>query len=128
MRGTVRAAENAVTDYHDLMNARLRQFEHLVAGELPVLRADLGLDVAACRGLDEYVRGLRYRIVGQFDFHRRTARYRPEEQRHQPAVARRAPLWPVPAGSPSPGSPSPGSVPAGFVPPGVPRLPVHRMG
>ncbi|MFG1946017.1 germacradienol/geosmin synthase [Nonomuraea sp. NPDC048826] len=59
----------------DLMESRMRQFQHVVAHELPVLRADLGLDDRACQALDGYVRDLENWMSGILVWHRDCRRY-----------------------------------------------------
>ncbi|MGH3983234.1 MAG: family 2 encapsulin nanocompartment cargo protein terpene cyclase [Pseudonocardiaceae bacterium] len=75
--------ERAVSVVNDLMTSRLRQFEHIIATELPILVDDLGLDSYAREALDEYVVGLQDWMAGILDWHMLTGRY-PE-----PALRRR---------------------------------------
>ncbi|MGH3785776.1 MAG: terpene synthase family protein [Pseudonocardiaceae bacterium] len=67
--------ERAVSVINDLMTSRMRQFEHIIATELPFLAADLGLDAYAREALDEYVVGLQDWMAGILDWHMLTGRY-----------------------------------------------------
>jgi germacradienol/geosmin synthase len=60
---------------NDLMAARVRQFEHVVARELPAVAAAHGLDAAGRASLDRYVRQLREWMAGVLAWHRLTRRY-----------------------------------------------------
>ncbi|MFI6634905.1 germacradienol/geosmin synthase [Nonomuraea fuscirosea] len=60
---------------NDLMASRVRQFEHIVAHELPILCADFGLDAAARRDLDFFVAELRDWLAGVAHWHRECSRY-----------------------------------------------------
>nr|BAP82225.1 terpene synthase [Streptomyces sp. ND90] len=62
----------------DLMRSRLSQFQHVVAHELPVLCAELGLAAAARGALDDYVQELRNWLAGIYVWHRDCRRYREE--------------------------------------------------
>ncbi|MFM9367420.1 terpene synthase family protein [Streptomyces sp. Da 82-17] len=66
---------------HDLMNSRLRQFEHAVRHELPVLYEESGLDAGARAAVDGHVRGLRDWLAGILHWHRECRRYREEDLR-----------------------------------------------
>ncbi|MET9498081.1 germacradienol/geosmin synthase Cyc2 [Streptomyces sp. NPDC006552] len=61
---------------HDLMTQRLRQFEHIVAHELPVLYEDFKLRSEARAVLDGYVEELRNWLAGILNWHRNVDRYR----------------------------------------------------
>ncbi|MDI3403060.1 terpene synthase family protein [Streptomyces cavernicola] len=65
----------------ELMNSRLRQFEHVIRHELPVLYGDLGLDAGTRAVLDGYVRELQDWMAGILHWHRRCRRYREEDLR-----------------------------------------------
>ncbi|MGH4025327.1 MAG: family 2 encapsulin nanocompartment cargo protein terpene cyclase [Pseudonocardiaceae bacterium] len=67
--------EQAVLVVNDLMTARLQQFEHIVATELPLLADEFGLDEQARQTLDAYVEGLQDWVAGILDWHRLTGRY-----------------------------------------------------
>jgi germacradienol/geosmin synthase len=75
----------AVAIVSDLLNSRLRQFEHITANELPVLYSDLGLDETAREAVDGYVQRLREFVVGSVNWHRCIRRYdEPTLLRHYP--------------------------------------------
>ncbi|MDQ8701464.1 germacradienol/geosmin synthase [Streptomyces sp. LHD-70] len=59
-----------------LMNSRLRQFQHVVSHELPVLYEDLRLDSGTRAVLDDYVRELQDWMAGILHWHRGCRRYR----------------------------------------------------
>jgi len=67
--------EQAVLVVNDLMTARLQQFEHIIATELPLLVDDFGLDADARKVLDGYVEGLQDWVAGILDWHRQSGRY-----------------------------------------------------
>ncbi|WP_235978626.1 terpene synthase family protein, partial [Streptomyces lycii] len=87
---------------HDLMESRLRQFQHVAAHELPVLYDDFELDAEARRTLDGYVTELRNWMAGILIWHRGCRRYREADLRRHNA---------------RPGAP------AGFGAPAVPGVP-----
>jgi germacradienol/geosmin synthase len=66
----------AVAVVNDLMTARIRQFQHVVAAELPVLVKEFELDARSRAALDRYVDQLRDSIAGILHWHHRTRRYR----------------------------------------------------
>ncbi|MEE1740382.1 terpene synthase family protein [Streptomyces sp. BE147] len=66
---------------HDLMNSRLRQFQHVASQELPVLYDDFGLDAEAREILAGYVLELRNWMAGILIWHRGCRRYREEDLR-----------------------------------------------
>jgi germacradienol/geosmin synthase len=59
----------------DLIGSRVRQFEHIVATELPGLSDDLGLDDTARKVLAGYVEGLQDWMAGLLAWHQATTRY-----------------------------------------------------
>ncbi|WP_106390351.1 terpene synthase family protein [Enhygromyxa salina] len=75
----------------DLMTARLEQFEHIIATELPILAETFELDAGAREDLAAYVEGLQDWVAGILDWHRETGRY-------VEAVLRRDRRPPVPTG------------------------------
>ncbi|GAA0412516.1 terpene synthase family protein [Microbispora corallina] len=78
----------------DLMAARMRQFEHIVATGLPAMFDDLGLDEPVRRILTRHAEGLKSWMSGILEWHRRCARYTEAELRR-----RRAPGFsPLPVG------------------------------
>jgi germacradienol/geosmin synthase len=60
---------------HDLMTARIRQFERVVATELPALCAEHRLDAPARAALDQRVTRLRNWMAGIAHWHQRCGRY-----------------------------------------------------
>jgi germacradienol/geosmin synthase len=71
----------AVNVINDLMTARMRQFEHITAVELPALCDEYGLDQQARAGLHEYVQELRDWLAGILTWHRASHRYDESELR-----------------------------------------------
>ncbi|OIK27533.1 germacradienol/geosmin synthase Cyc2 [Streptomyces malaysiense] len=61
---------------HDLTTQRMRQFEHVVAHELPVLYDDFGLSPQARAAMDGYVDDLRNWLAGILNWHRSVDRYK----------------------------------------------------
>lgn len=60
----------------DLMNSRMRQFQHVVAHELPTLYDDFDLDDTARDALDGYVKELENWLSGILVWHRECFRYK----------------------------------------------------
>ncbi|MGC5345614.1 terpene synthase family protein [Streptomyces sp. DT171] len=65
----------------DLMNSRMRQFQHVAEHELPVLYDDFGLDAEAREILAGYVVELQHWMAGILIWHRGCRRYREEDLR-----------------------------------------------
>ncbi|MEU1056209.1 germacradienol/geosmin synthase Cyc2 [Streptomyces sp. NPDC005876] len=65
----------ALNVVHDLMTQRMRQFEHVVAHELPVLYEDFELSGEAREIMRGYVRDLRNWMAGIVNWHRSVRRY-----------------------------------------------------
>ncbi len=65
----------AVGAVNDLMTARMQQFEHISATELPVLVEEFDLDTDNRDALDGYVVGLQDWMAGILDWHRLCGRY-----------------------------------------------------
>ncbi|MFD2416003.1 terpene synthase family protein [Amycolatopsis pigmentata] len=65
----------------DLMAARLRQFERIVAEDLPRLSDEFGLDGAGRAALTRHADGLKDWMSGILEWHRRCARYTEAELR-----------------------------------------------
>ncbi|GAB2717002.1 germacradienol/geosmin synthase Cyc2 [Streptomyces bullii] len=63
---------------HDLMSQRMRQFEHVVEHELPVLYEDFALSEEARAVMRDYVVDLRNWMAGILNWHRAVDRYKPE--------------------------------------------------
>ncbi|WP_371478602.1 family 2 encapsulin nanocompartment cargo protein terpene cyclase [Kitasatospora sp. NBC_00315] len=72
----------AVAVVDDLMKSRMRQFQHVVAHELPVLYDDFDLSPEARRVLDGYVQELRDWMSGILNWHRNCFRYQEEALSH----------------------------------------------
>ncbi|MCK9874273.1 germacradienol/geosmin synthase [Frankia sp. Ag45/Mut15] len=81
--------ERAVQIVADLMNARIAQFQHIVAEELPTLYDQLELDEDAREALRGYVLELQHWLAGILRWHQGTHRYEEAELRYHPAVGRR---------------------------------------
>ncbi|MGW1026555.1 terpene synthase family protein [Streptomyces sp. NPDC002577] len=84
----------AVAIVHDLMNGRLRQFQHVAAQELPVLYDDFGLADDERAVLGGYVTELENWMAGILTWHQECGRYREEHLSH--GAAARRPAVPVP--------------------------------
>ena len=65
----------AIDVANHLMTARIKQFEHLVAIELPVLFKNFDLDTQACEQLLAYAKELEYFMSGSLVWHGKTERY-----------------------------------------------------
>jgi germacradienol/geosmin synthase len=76
----------AVKVVNDLMTARVHQFEHIVATELPVLFDDLGLDKSAREKLDKYIQDIKNWMSGVLEWHRKTLRYPENRLSKSPTV------------------------------------------
>lgn len=70
---------------HDLMKGRMRQFQHVVANELPVLYDDFDLTVEARWVLDGYVKELENWLSGILVWHNDCHRYKEEDLLHDRA-------------------------------------------
>ncbi|AWS45959.1 family 2 encapsulin nanocompartment cargo protein terpene cyclase [Streptosporangium sp. 'caverna'] len=78
----------AVDIVNDLMTARIRQFQHIVADELPVLFEDFNLDESARDVLNGYVAELQDWMAGILLWHRECRRYDEAELSYPLTVAR----------------------------------------
>jgi germacradienol/geosmin synthase len=87
--------EQAVGVVNDLMTSRMRQFEHIIATELPLIIDEFQLNAAAREALDGYVVGLQDWMAGILDWHMLCGRY-PE-----PALRRRYQTKPRRLGGPT---------------------------
>jgi germacradienol/geosmin synthase len=67
--------EPAIAIVGDLMNSRMRQFQHVVNAEIPVMAADFDLDEEAREVLGRYVKELENWTAGVLNWHRNTRRY-----------------------------------------------------
>ncbi|MCA1186749.1 MULTISPECIES: germacradienol/geosmin synthase [unclassified Saccharopolyspora] len=79
--------DRAVRVVVDLMNARMSQFQHVVAEELPALFEQFDLDDAAREVLLGYVEELRNWLSGILVWHDGCYRYQESALRRQPAAA-----------------------------------------
>ncbi|MGW0584824.1 germacradienol/geosmin synthase Cyc2, partial [Streptomyces sp. NPDC002920] len=81
----------------DLMTQRMRQFQHIVAHELPVLYDDLGLSAGAREAMGHYVTDLQNWMAGILHWHREVDRYKPAHlaRRTHGFLPDRAPAAPV---------------------------------
>jgi germacradienol/geosmin synthase len=82
-------AARALAVTRDLCASRARQFEHLVAAELPVLYADLGLDPKAREAVAAHVRRMKEWMAGVLRWHQAVDRYREPELRRTAPVEKR---------------------------------------
>ncbi|MEU3091585.1 germacradienol/geosmin synthase Cyc2 [Streptomyces massasporeus] len=84
---------------HDLMSQRMRQFEHVVEHELPVLYDDFQLTEQARAAMATYVADLRNWMSGILHWHRSVDRYKAEwlSRRLHGFLPDRPPAVPVPA-------------------------------
>ncbi|HKS52917.1 MAG TPA: germacradienol/geosmin synthase [Pseudonocardiaceae bacterium] len=87
--------EQAVEVVNNLMTSRMRQFEQIIATELPVIVEELQLDATAREVLDEHVVGLQDWVAGGLDWHRASGRYA------EPALRRRYQKAPQRLGGPT---------------------------
>ncbi|MCX5611037.1 germacradienol/geosmin synthase [Streptomyces sp. NBC_00047] len=76
---------------NDLMTSRMKQFEHVLQNELPVMYEDFGLDAAARAALDRSAEELKRWMAAIHVWHVGTKRYREEDlerhHAHRPAAA-----------------------------------------
>ncbi|GGY16345.1 germacradienol/geosmin synthase Cyc2 [Streptomyces djakartensis] len=84
---------------HDLMSQRMRQFEHVVEHELPVLYDDFQLTDQARAAMGDHVTDLRNWMAGILNWHREVDRYKAEwlARRAHGFLPGRPPARPVPA-------------------------------
>jgi germacradienol/geosmin synthase len=97
----------AVGIVNDLMTARMQQFEHLIATELPAVCDTLDLDKVAREQLRRYISGLQDWVSGILRWHQSVDRYKESELRRSRP--------PAPAAAPAPAlalqpQPQPGSL------------------
>jgi germacradienol/geosmin synthase len=78
----------AVDVVNDLMTARVRQFHHVVATELPPLFEEFGLDTRARGALNGYVEELQIWMAGVLKWHLETLRYTESELYDRPTGKR----------------------------------------
>ncbi|MFJ8806187.1 germacradienol/geosmin synthase Cyc2 [Streptomyces sp. NPDC102490] len=103
----------ALSVVQDLMNQRMRQFEHVVAHELPVVYDDFQLSDEARTVMHGYVVDLQNWMAGILNWHRNVPRYRAEylASRTHGFLPDRIPAAPVPTRVAAPLD-RPGSSPA----------------
>ncbi len=75
------SSAQAVLLVNDLMTARMRQFEHILAAELPSLIAEFKLDAAGQKQLTGYIEGLQHWMSGILRWHASVDRYKESELR-----------------------------------------------
>jgi germacradienol/geosmin synthase len=80
-----------------LMAARVEQFQHVVATELPTVAADFALDTTARAQLMAYVASLEHWMSGVHHWHRETRRYDEASLRAAPSLGRVLHARPGPA-------------------------------
>jgi germacradienol/geosmin synthase len=80
--------EQAVAVVNDLMTARARQFEHIVATELPALFDEHNLDAGARAKLKKYVKDMEQWMAGILIWHRGCHRYQEPVLLKSPTVGR----------------------------------------
>ncbi|RKH28767.1 germacradienol/geosmin synthase [Corallococcus sp. CA041A] len=77
--------DTAVLTVNELMTARMKQFEHLVAKELPVVIRTFALDAKAQEKLNKYVEQLQQWMAGIPRWHAEVTRYTETELTHDAA-------------------------------------------
>jgi germacradienol/geosmin synthase len=77
-------AQRAMHVVNDLITARVEEFEHIVAAELPVVLDEFGLDKAAREALLGYVDKQRSYMTGVLNWHVMTIRYVDAELERHP--------------------------------------------
>lgn len=75
-------AHAAIGVVNDLMTARMQQFEHVVASELPVVLDDLALERSARDRIGTYITGLQNWMSGVLEWHKAVDRYKEHELRN----------------------------------------------
>ncbi|HKS43806.1 MAG TPA: terpene synthase family protein [Amycolatopsis sp.] len=80
---------SATAIVNDLMTSRMRQFEHIVAHELPALFDDFGLDEQARGTLAGYATELQNWLAGILTWHEGCRRYDEAELRYRPHAGAR---------------------------------------
>ncbi|WP_245930368.1 terpene synthase family protein [Allonocardiopsis opalescens] len=104
-----RAAADVVAD---LMAARMRQFEHILANGLPDLFEDLDLDPAARGALSRHADELKDWMSGILQWHRAVSRYTEPEQRDRARTFLVPAIPTVPWRQPGTPAALPGAAPA----------------
>ncbi|MDI2029444.1 germacradienol/geosmin synthase [Saccharopolyspora sp. TS4A08] len=67
---------------HELFNARMEQFRHVIDVELPALYEERQVSPEAQKALNEHAEELQDWLAGILNWHEQVARYRDEELRH----------------------------------------------
>jgi germacradienol/geosmin synthase len=80
----------AVLVVRDLMTARMQQFEHILATELPAVLDDLALDKTARDKLARYITGLKDWVSGIIKWHEAVDRYKEFELRNTRKLGHKA--------------------------------------
>lgn len=75
--------EQAVEIINQLATARIQQFEHLVATEIPILFNHFMLDEKAYKNLFDYIESLKYMICGNLQWHLTVDRYKEAELQNE---------------------------------------------
>ncbi|HEX3588079.1 MAG TPA: terpene synthase family protein [Pseudonocardiaceae bacterium] len=112
---------------NDLMTARMRQFEHIMAVELPTLFADFDLPAGARKSLRAYAAGLQDWMSGILNWHAKCLRYDESELKEHSMAAGvrfRAPTGVAPVPVPEPVAAPSKPVPSGPRP--TPRPPTPQ--
>jgi germacradienol/geosmin synthase len=89
----------ALAIVHDLYTSRMREFEHLVEHELPLVCANFGLDAEARKSLDGFVAELRDWVAGILNWHQGCFRYDEESLRRHKRPPRPWPAGPTGLGT-----------------------------
>ncbi|MEU5103719.1 germacradienol/geosmin synthase [Streptomyces sp. NPDC021354] len=83
----------------DLANSRMREFQRIVATELPAMYGDLALDATTRATLDRYARELKHWMAGILRWHRQTLRYTESELRRPVGLPSRTSYGPTGLGT-----------------------------
>ncbi|WP_199739388.1 terpene synthase family protein [Streptomyces klenkii] len=87
--------EEALAVVSDLQASRMREFQHVVTHQLPVLSADFGLGEEERAALMQYAQELQDWMAGILNWHRGCRRYREEDLLRHKATAPALPAPPV---------------------------------
>ncbi|GAA2156290.1 terpene synthase family protein [Kitasatospora kazusensis] len=107
----------------DLMTARMREFEHLVATGLPAMYEEFGLSPEIRRALDGYADELKDWLVGILNWHRHCQRYAESELLYLAGPAAALPSGPVGLGTSAARFATPAAEPAAPPAPAAPSAP-----